>query len=281
MTQVPSIIDLRRWESELPELAKKYQAAAPFPHIVLDGFIERSAADECSRVFPRVEDKGWIHYIHVNERKHGLNKIGRLPEQLQEVILELNSDRFVSWLEKLTGINGLKADAMLEGGGLHQSGRGGYLNIHADFTVHPHKRTWRRRINVLLYLEKDWAEEWGGALELWQSDMSKCVERIVPLFDRCVIFNTDADSYHGFPDPITCPEHISRKSIALYYYTDEEKVLPIRSTNYRARPSDGLHALPIWLDKQAIAIYTRLKSLLGINDDLISRLLNRSDRKKK
>lgn len=268
-----SILDIAALEGRLGELKSPYQEAAPYPHTVIDGMLLQEAADAAYQAFPKVGDDGWIHYVHVNEKKHGLNKLDQLPDVLKSVITELNSDRFVKWLEQLTGIAGLKADDMLEGGGLHQSGRGGFLNIHADFTVHPHKRNWRRRVNVLVYLNKNWEEEWGGQLELWERDMSKCTQRITPFFNRCVIFNTDEDSYHGLPDPLTCPDDESRKSIALYYFTEEEVAPKLRTTNYRARPKDGLKSIAIWLDKQAINIYTRVKRALGINDDFVSRIL--------
>lgn len=275
-----AILDIEKLEGKLDELRGPYQAASPYPHTVIDDMLLPETADAAYNAFPKVGDDGWIHYVHVNEKKHGLNKMDRLPSKLRSVIEELNSDRFVQWLENLTGIEGLHADPMLEGGGLHQSGRGGFLNIHADFTVHPHKRNWRRRVNVLVYLNKGWEEDWGGQLELWERDMSKCTQRIVPYFNRCVIFNTDEDSYHGLPEPLTCPEDESRKSIALYYFTEEEVAPKLRTTDYRARPKDGLRSIPIWLDKQAIYAYTIVKRTLGINDDMISKILGFFSRKK-
>ena len=268
------IIDLDLWEGRLPKLVDGYRTAKPFPHAVLDNFLDVASAEQAQQAFPRVQDQGWIHYVHVNEKKHGLNKMDRLPPYLREVILKLNSDRFVRFLEKLTGIQGLHADDMLEGGGLHQSQRGGFLNIHADFTVHPHKRNWKRRVNVLVYLNKNWQTEWGGDLELWERDMSACGQKIAPVFNRCVVFNTDEDSYHGLPDPIQCPEEETRKSIALYYFTVEEKAPSLRTTNYRARPTDGAKGIAIWLDKQAISVYTRVKRTFGLNDDFMSKVLN-------
>ncbi len=275
------IIDLDLWEGRLPKLMGNYRDAKPFPHTVLDGFLDVAAANQAQQAFPRVQDEGWIHYVHVNEKKHGLNKMERLPPYLGTVIQKLNSDRFVRFLEKLTGIPGLHADNMLEGGGLHQSQRGGFLNIHADFTVHPHKRNWKRRVNVLVYLNKDWDTAWGGDLELWERDMSACGQKIAPLFNRCVVFNTDEDSFHGLPDPIMCPEGETRKSIALYYFTVEKNAPSLRTTNYRARPTDGMKGIAIWLDKQAISAYTRVKRLFGLNDDFMSKVLNRFSGKRK
>ncbi|MDQ3844069.1 MAG: 2OG-Fe(II) oxygenase, partial [Bacteroidota bacterium] len=259
------IINLERFSYRLNELETAYQSAQPYPHIQIDNFLEEEAAIRAMNEFPGVTDEGWIHYVHVNEKKHGLNKMDRLPPFIRQVIEQLNTPEFCEFLSELTGIPNLLPDEMLEGGGLHQSGRGGFLNIHADFTVHPHKRHWRRRVNLLVYLNQDWKPEYRGELELWEKDMSRCVQSILPVFNRAVIFNTDEDSYHGLPDPIQCPEDMTRKSIALYYFTEERNVLPKkRSTNYRARPKDGLKSVLIWLDKEMVAAYSNIKSLLGI-----------------
>lgn len=276
------IINIEKFQARLNELEATYQTAKPYPHIQLDNFLEPGAAKKAMDEFPGVTDAGWIHYVHVNEKKHGLNKMDRLPPFIRAVIEELNSPEFCSFLSQITGIRSLLPDEMLEGGGLHQSGRGGFLNIHADFTVHPHKRNWRRRVNLLVYLNEDWRPEYRGELELWEKDMSRSVQSILPIFNRAVIFNTDEDSYHGLPDPIQCPEHMTRKSIALYYFTEEKNALPKkRSTNYRARPNDGIKSVFIWLDKKMVAAYSNVKSRLGINDDFVSRVLNIFSRKKK
>lgn len=257
----------------LPSLAEQYAAGKPYPHIAIDDFLHEDVARLAMEAFPDVKDAGWIHYVHVNEKKHGLNKMDLLPSPIRQLIEECNQPEFVALLSDMTGIPNLLPDPSLEGGGLHQSKRGGYLNVHADFTVHPHRRHWRRRVNLLIYLNEGWEAAWGGALELWERNMSQCGKQILPLFNRAVVFNTDEDSFHGFPDPITCPEDVTRRSIALYYFTEEEQAPSMRATNYRARPGDGLKGLLIWADKKAVAIYTWLKGKLGINDDVVSRIL--------
>ncbi len=280
MSYNPSIIDLQKWKKVFQSNTSQYQAADPYPFAQFDNFLEHLSARKAMESFPEVGGEGWINYIHVNENKHGLNKMDRIPSYLQEVILTLNSDEFVEALSELTGIKGLKADPSLEGGGLHQSKRGGYLNIHADFTVHPHKRNWRRRVNLLVYLNQDWQPEYKGDLELWSRDMKACVQKISPVFNRCVIFNTDEDSFHGLPEPINCPEDMTRKSIALYYFTEEEHIPKKRATNYKARPGDGAKSILIYLDKQAVNVYNTLKGWLGINDDFVSKVLGLFKRKK-
>lgn len=276
-----AILDLDKCSKIFDDAAAQYQSAHPYPFGVFDNFLEKEAAHAAMNAFPGVKDEGWIHYVHVNEKKHGLNKMDMIPPDIQEVIKALNSERFVAALSRLTGIPDLKPDPSLEGGGLHQSKRGGFLNIHADFTVHPHKRHWRRRVNVLVYLNENWQPEYRGELELWTRDMKQCAQKILPVFNRCAIFNTDADSFHGLPEPIQCPEDMTRKSIALYYFTEESTVPPKRATNYRARPEDGNKAVLIWLDKQAISVYNTLKGWLGIDDKFVSKVLNFFSREKK
>jgi hypothetical protein len=268
------VFDTTRYNSRLTELGKSYRTASVFPHITLDNFLDSDRLRTALADFPPIGGKDWIHYQHVNENKGGLNKRNAIPSSLLSIIDTLNSDEFVKWLSDLTGIENLRADPNLEGGGLHQINPGGFLNIHADFTVHPHKPMWRRRVNVLVYLNEGWQESYGGKLELWTKDMKHCFESVLPIFNRCVIFNTDADSYHGHPHPLACPVGMTRKSIALYYFTEESSVPRKIATNYRARPEDGLKSIAIYLDKQVLTLYNWLKGKLGIDDAFASRVLN-------
>ena len=254
-------------------LAARYQSAEPFPHIHLERFLDPSLARELAHEFPRAGTAAWTQYKHYNENKLGLTKRDQLPHGLGLLIDELNGPEFTAALSRLTGIPHLIADPTLEGGGLHQSGPKGFLNIHADFTVHHHHSHWRRRVNLILYLNEGWEESWGGAIELWDRGMTHCVTKIAPLLNHAVIFSTDEDSYHGFPDALTCPEGVTRKSVALYYYT-EEAVVNARSTNYRARLEDARSkAALIWADKQAVSAYSKLKRKLGLSDNFASSLL--------
>jgi 2-oxoglutarate-Fe(II)-dependent oxygenase superfamily protein len=273
--------DYQAWTSQLPELGKKYQSAAPYPHIVLENFLNPAILDKCIAEFNTLnETDGWINYKHYNEDKRGLNKLDLLPDTIKSTINELNSPAFLEWLSAITGIKNLQKDDGLEGGGIHQSTRGGYLNIHADFTVHPHQRNWQRRVNVLVYLNPGWKEEWGGKLELWDREMKACEEKVLPVYNRCVIFNTDADSYHGHPEAMTCPEDTYRRSIALYYYTVEENPFR-RATYYQARPGDGNNKILVKLDNTLVSLYTNIKGKLGANDKVISNILKFFSGKKK
>ncbi len=271
-----------RWNAQLNALARRYQESRPIPHILLEGFLDPTLAHQAAAEFPEPSTEAWTQYKHQNENKLGMAKRDLFPPLLAELADDLNSARFVSWLSRLTGISGLMADPSLEGGGLHQSARGGFLNVHTDFSHHHYQKRWRRRINLILYLNPRWQPEWGGAIELWDTGMRRCVVKYPPLVNHALIFNTDEKSLHGFPEPLTCPEGVSRKSLALYYYTlDEVSRVSPRSTDYRARPSDGLwKSALIWADKKAVDLYSRAKYRFGFSDDFASRILGRISGKK-
>ncbi|MGZ6909040.1 MAG: 2OG-Fe(II) oxygenase [Acidimicrobiia bacterium] len=272
-----TVVDWTRLETQLPELAESHRNASPFPFTILDDFLVPGAAEQAAAEFPD-RDGGWMAYVHWNERKYANTMPETWTPLLRDIVDELQSPRFVSYLEKLSGIDNLICDETLEGAGLHQTRRDGFLNVHADFTVHPKRRTWRRRLNLILFLNEDWPPEWGGSLELWAKDMSRAEHTVAPVLNRAVIFDTSADSFHGYPDALTCPEERTRCSVALYYYTEEAAPV-VRSTEYRARPGERMRAIPIFLDKTALRVYDALKRHLKISDAGMSRILRKFDRR--
>jgi hypothetical protein len=276
------LFQYEKWGAALPVLAKRYRENHPCPHIHLADFLDSPTALVMAEEFPTHSSQAWTHYKHTNENKLGMPKRDLFPPTLGAVTDELNSPEFVAWLSELTGIPSLIADPMLEGGGLHQSGPGGYLNVHTDFSMHHFHSHWHRRVNLILYLNPGWREEWGGSIELWESKMARCGARYSPLLNHALIFTTDERSLHGFPDPLTCPQGTSRKSLALYYYTvEQDKKFAVHSTDYFARPQDGTwKALSIWLDKKAVDLYSRAKVRFGFSDDFASRVLGFLSRKK-
>jgi len=271
-----------KWSSQLPSLRRQFRDNRPYPHMHLKEFLDPDVAAEMAGEFPDMATDAWTRYKHQNENKLGLAKRSLFPPLLGEVVDELNSPAFVHWLSQLTGIADLVSDDMLEGGGLHQSGAGGFLNVHTDFSNHHYHKHWRRQVNLILYLNPGWDEQWGGALELWDREMHRCVVKVPPLFNEVLIFRTDEISFHGFPDPLRCPEGESRKSLALYYYTVESGAgVKAHSTNYRPRPEDGpLKSCMIWLDKEAVDLYSRAKARFGFSDEFASKVLGFLSRKR-
>jgi hypothetical protein len=275
------IVPYQRWYSRAEELGRDYAAGLPFPVVVMDDFLNLAAASTACSAFPPLSNDRWIGYIRVNERKFGMRDREILPAPIRTILDELNSDAFVELVTAITGIPGLRADHLLEGAGLHQCDRGGFLNVHTDFNVHPHRPNWRRRLNLLIYLNPVWDDAWGGQLELWDEHMERCVRRITPIFNRAVLFRTDETTFHGHPDPLECPDEVTRKAIVLYYYSEEAVAPRVRSTNHQARPSDSLtrRAL-IRLDKLALNIYDRTKRVVGFDDYWASRILRSLSRRR-
>jgi hypothetical protein len=206
-------------------LAQEYRSALPYPHVVIDHFLPGWAADRLVSVFPAPDDPLWLDWtkrdvLH-QPRKQGIGHARQLEGAdpfIHNVLFAFNSYPMIRFLETLTGIAGLVPDPSYVGGGLHQILSGGTLAVHADFNYLESLGLYRR-LNLLLYLNKGWKESYGGYLEMWDSDMSRCLKRVLPIFNRCVIFNTLDTAYHGHPEPLACPPDSTRKSLALYYYT--------------------------------------------------------------
>jgi hypothetical protein len=269
------LVDLEALQHDLELKAKAYQTAEPYPHIVLDDVLHPDAFAAAVRDFPGIEDEFWKGYLHVNETKYCNVYPDTWAESLQSVAKEFCSPEFLEFLEELTGIEGLIPDYTMDGGGLHQTLRGGHLNIHADFTTHHTHENWARRVNILLYLNEEWHDDWGGKLELWDKDMTACQARVSPAGNRMLVFTTSFDSFHGHPDGLTCPPEQARRSLAMYYFTEEEA--PVRrATNYRARPEEGrLRHLAVAADRRALDLYDRVKRRLGISDHAVQTLLEK------
>lgn len=209
----------------LVELSKKnesfYRENTPFPHIVFENFFEKEFLKKVSDEFPDLSNISKSEkYNSKNEVKLSYNKYENFSFNTKILIDFLNSKKFLNFLKDLTSVNEqLIADPELSGGGLHQIKRGGVLKIHTDFNKHP-KLNLDRRLNLLLYLNENWQESYGGQLEFWDKNMKNAVKKISPNFNKVVIFSTNDFSNHGHPEPLSCPENTSRKSIALYYFSD-------------------------------------------------------------
>lgn len=223
--KVPFVFDT----DELEKLAlihqSNYAEAVPFKHIVLDDFLPKLYAETALRHFPDPSSEVWFDWrgretVH-QSRKQGVghaSRMTKLSPYIQNILQAFNSYPFLNFLEKLTGISKILPDPYFYGGGLHQILSGGKLAVHTDFNDH-HRLNLYRCINVLFYLNKGWKQEYNGNLELWTEDLQKCEQSIMPIFNRLVIFNTNKKSFHGHPLPLKTPSHITRKSMAFYYYT--------------------------------------------------------------
>lgn len=238
MTSLPAPLARAELAPHIEPLAASFRTARPFPHIVVDDFVDAELAAQIAAEFPVADGADWQRYHTGREVKLALRDVGAMGPVTRRIIDELNGQVFIEFLEAVTGISGIVADPHLVGGGLHQIGRGGHLGIHADFNRHEHLRL-DRRLNLLLYLNHDWPDTFGGHLELWDRGMRSCERRVAPIAGRMVLFATTDEALHGHPDPLTCPDDRARRSIALYYYSNgrpEAEHSRAHTTLFHTRP---------------------------------------------
>lgn len=227
-----------------PTLRESYQTAEPYPHAVIDGLFDPELLHQLVARFPDPKQIAWQKFDDEKQLKLASSRDETFDPLCRLFLYHLNSAPFLDFLSEVTSIPALIGDSYFIGGGMHQIERGGKLGIHADFNHHPMTGL-DRRLNVLLYLNENWREEYGGDFELWDRTMRHCVKKVAPLFNRLVVFSTTDYSFHGHPDPLNCPVGVTRKSLALYYYTNGRPATEIsgkHSTMFRARPAEEFHA---------------------------------------
>jgi len=229
-----------KWINNIEELNKSFISGLPYENIIIDNFLLEDYADKIYNSFPTNYDN-WYKYINPIEFKYTFDNIETLSEDIRKYFYLLSSDHFITLMNKLTNIPNLEKDPYLHGAGLHCHGKNGKLDIHLDYEKHPYSGK-ERRINIILFISKDWKTEWNGANELWDKDVTKCVKKTEIKFNRAIIFKTNDISWHGMPDSLDCPEGIYRKSLAYYYVSElntnkkEEKYR--KKAKYIKRPND-------------------------------------------
>ena len=196
----------------------------PFPHTIIDNFLHDSVLSDILKEVQSLKethaDQAFVDPTSpFNYEKYGFNK--SCSHLLQELFKELNSIEFVERVESLTGIRDLiKEDLNLLGAGIHRVKNNGFLHLHTDYNSYVKDNVkLDRRINLILYLNPEWKDEYNGHLCLCDKLEKKCIKKIAPILNRCVIFNTSNKSIHGHPIPLSLPEGVSRQSVAVYYYT--------------------------------------------------------------
>jgi Rps23 Pro-64 3,4-dihydroxylase Tpa1-like proline 4-hydroxylase len=232
-----TFLPLERMSELAKSGASSYQQAKPFPHIVIDNFFDPELLERVLQEFPRPGQIAWQRFDNEREIKLASAAEGNFGPVTRLLMYHLNGMTFLEFLSNITGTDNLLPDPGFEGGGLHQIVRGGKLGVHADFNKH-RKYNLDRRLNLLLYLNKDWRDDYGGHLQLWDRQMTRCEAKVAPLFNRVMIFSTTDFTYHGHPDPLQCPEGMTRKSLALYYFSNgrpAEEISGEHSTLFRAR----------------------------------------------
>jgi hypothetical protein len=238
--ELPAVIRPADWDA----LRERVRSATPFPHLCLDDFLEPAFAEQCADALPSFEEAARVGrgFLGVNQRrKVQVSDSGRFPEPIRRLHEALASPGWLRRLEHVMSIPGLLADPELVGGGIHETGPSGRLDVHVDFNL-IEERGLHRRLNILVYLNREWRPEWGGSLELWDRDVRTCRHSFLPVLNRCVVFETTDVSFHGV-SAVTCPAGHARKSFAAYYYTREAPphwTGESHSTIFRARPHERL-----------------------------------------
>lgn len=245
---------------DLKTLAEKfknsYASATPYPSISFKDFFDKDMLDGVLSEFEDLDKGATLKYETPNEIKLASKGESRFGDKTKQFVHYLNSEPFLEFLQVLTGIEEtLVPDPFFEGGGFHQTKAGGFLKIHADFNKHKLTKL-DRRLNILIYLNKDWKEEYGGYFEMWDKDMTKCVGKFAPEFNTLAMFNTTDFTYHGLPNPLTCPPDRSRKSIALYYYSNGRPASEVNqgledhTTLFVARKGDNIDEQMVKFNKK-------------------------------
>lgn len=260
-------------EGKGKELNERYLAADPFPSILIDDFLPNELAEQMLAHFgPRnaVDDLNQSHNRFQERLKNSYHP-DTLDNYARMIFYSFNSRPFIAVIENITGIKGLIPDPYYMGGGFHEIQNGGHLSIHADFNHHKLMNL-ERRINVLIYLNKDWKEEYGGQIELWDAKMTHACQSHIPTFNRCLIFNTTSGSMHGNPKTVNHPLGVSRKSIALYYYTSTwDGLKRSHTTQFRVRP--GSEDKADWTTKLREAGEDLLPPVIGRNFGRMKRMI--------
>lgn len=227
-----SLLPWNRMESEKAKLAATYAAGTPFPHVVFDNFWDEAVLDRIIAEFPKPGQRDWVDYQTDNETKQTSRGLWGLSPFTQLFLLQVCSPPFLNFLKTVTGFSDLVPDPLYHGGGLHESHRGGWLNIHADWTKHP-VLPLTRRLNMIVYLNRDWQADWGGDIELWDPVTKTCGASASPIFNRTLIFPTTSETLHGFPKPLSCPENRTRQSVSLFYWSmDQERLKTAENINF-------------------------------------------------
>lgn len=197
----------------------------PYKHLVIDNFFDLKLIDECLKNFPNKLNKKWEFTndkdIEIKYRSRWTSEFD-IPEGIIDVVRILNGADFLKSVSEIFKIKKLIPDPYFTGGGLNVTQKGGLLDVHVDGNYHDATGL-NRRLNALLFLNKNWNSSWGGEFGLYDSKGKKCIKKIEPIFNRLIVFDTHDTSWHGLPDPINFPKKTPRRSILLYYYTKSKR----------------------------------------------------------
>lgn len=205
------------WYNDIPKLHTSFVHAKPFPHVVIENFLQNDIAHAMSDSFPSVSDHSWYSYCSPIEVKRAMDNLDQMPEIITKFFHILSCQDTIDTFCQISGIHDLEYDPYIHGAGLHAHPQYGRLNIHLDYEKHPYLHDKERRLNLILFMTKDWKDEWGGHNELWDSPEGNLRVKTPVKFNTAILFQTNHSSWHGIPEIIQCPPNHWRRTIAYYY----------------------------------------------------------------
>lgn len=254
----PSLLD----EAKIKEIRSAFENAQPCKHVAVPNFLNEELANTLYENFPKLEALN-VKRKSINENKSEEYHLERYHPAFNQLRDFMNSPEMYEWVSKVTGIEDLRSTYDSLGSGVHQGGPGSFVDVHVDINMNPVANL-HRRINVLIYLNKHWKDEYGGALEFWDKDVKNCISKVMPYFNQAAIMVTDETSYHGYAK-INIPDHESRKSFYCYYYTPAGKDFVFRDSRFKTRPDESVTKTAITEVKETLKInIKRFLKAIGI-----------------
>lgn len=250
-----NFIDQKSLKANIETYHKEWNSKTPFRYLVVDNFLIPQKAEELLQHYPPVDHGVWDGTTYINQKNKFQQREFAKESVFAEVFNELNDSEFLKDVSAITEIQDLIPDDKLFGGGLHQSINGAFLDVHVDYNIHPETKL-HRRLNILVYMNKDWREEYEGYLQLWDMDKKELIGNIAPVFNRMVMFETNEISFHGHPKPLKTPQGVTRKSLAAYYYTQTRPASEI------AQAHNTIYVNTEGVQGKAKNIFSGIKALL-------------------
>lgn len=226
------------WINNISDIRTSYLTSKPFPFVIIDNFLNNDVAEIILSEFPNQSDERWLKYCNALEYKYVMDNLDHMGPETFNLFYAYCHDKIIEKIRTITDIPNLEYDPYLHGAGLHYHPRGGHLAMHLDYGIHPFSKK-ERRVNIIMFLNKDWIEEYGGHLEIWSNGLKKLEHKVTPVFNRAILFRTSDESWHGVPDKILCPIGTGRKSIAIYYVSQaRENATPRYKASFVQRPTE-------------------------------------------
>jgi len=220
------------------ELNNIFVGTAPYPMIVLDNFLPDNFAHNMYKECETIPEQHWTNFTRRGSLMQECNNLEVAPYAF-EFVNHIHSSLGMNWLIQITGIKDLIPDPYLVGGGYSRTSTGHSLKMHTDFNWNDTLKL-HRMLSIIVYLNPKWQEDWGGALKFNDFNNEKTIQEVYPKFNRAVIWRYHKRGFHGYPDPLRCPEDQTRNTFRLFFYVSDA----------RHNPNDRPHRSLYWYDKE-------------------------------